>query len=69
MLSDRDLKKAIRTKKLSFSPKLKPGQIGPASIDLKLSPHFKFFRIDKFSYVYLSGGCLQTFLSRRDSLQ
>ena len=51
MLSDRDLKKAIKTKKLSFSPKLKPGQIGPASIDLRLSPHFKFFRIDKFSLV------------------
>lgn len=51
MLSDRDLKKSIKEGKLSFSPKLKPGQIGPASIDLKLSPHFKFFRIDKFSLV------------------
>lgn len=51
MLSDRDLKKAIKDKRLSFSPKLAPGQVGPASIDLKLSPHFKFFRIDKFSLV------------------
>ena len=51
MLSDRDLKKVIKTKGLSFSPKLKPSQIGPASIDLRLSPHFKFFRIDKFSLV------------------
>jgi dCTP deaminase len=51
MLSDRDLKKAIQTKRLSFSPKLKPDQIGPASIDLRLSKHFKFFRIDKFSLI------------------
>ena len=51
MLSDRDLKRAIKNKKLTFLPKLKPGQIGPASIDLRLSPNFKFFRVDKFSLI------------------
>ncbi|MFI5205344.1 MAG: dCTP deaminase [Candidatus Paceibacterales bacterium] len=49
MLSDRDLKKVIKAGEVTFSPKLKPDQIGPASIDLHLAPNFKFFRIDKFS--------------------
>ncbi len=51
MLSDRDLKKAIKDGRLSFMPKISPGQVGPASIDLKLSPHFKFFRTNKFSLI------------------
>jgi len=51
MLSDRDLKKAIKDGRLSFVPKLNPSQIGPASIDLRLSPHFKFFRTNKFSLI------------------
>lgn len=51
MLSDRDLKKAILKKELQFTPKLKPDQVGPASIDLRLSRVFKFFRIDKFSLI------------------
>ncbi len=51
MLSDRDLKRVIKEGKLKFLPKLKPDQIGPASIDLRLSRHFKFFRVDKFSLV------------------
>ena len=51
MLSDRDLKKVIKEGGVIFTPKITPDQIGPASIDLHLSPHFKFFRIDKFSLI------------------
>lgn len=48
-LSDRDLKRALREKKLVLSPKLKPCQIGPASIDLRLSGDFKTFRTTRLS--------------------
>lgn len=51
MLSDRDLKRIIKEKKLEIRPGIKPDQIGPASIDLRLGREFKFFRIDKFSLV------------------
>lgn len=51
MLSDRDLKRAIQNKKVQFLPALAPDQIGPASIDLRLAPTFKFFRIDRFSLI------------------
>ncbi|RJQ36889.1 dCTP deaminase [Candidatus Parcubacteria bacterium] len=50
ILSDRDLKAAIRSGRLKFSPELLPAQIGPASIDLRLSTDFKVF---KTSYVAL----------------
>ncbi len=51
MLSDRDLKRAIQSKKVGFSPALNSDQIGPASIDLRLAPEFKFFRSDRFSLI------------------
>lgn len=51
MLSDRDLKKVIQAGGVSFLPKIHKDQIGPASIDLHLAPHFKFFRIDRFSLI------------------
>jgi dCTP deaminase len=47
ILSDRDIKKLIKEKKLIFKPTLIPHQIGPASIDLKLGPTFKSFNISK----------------------
>jgi len=47
ILSDRDIKKAIKNKKLVFNPSLNKNQIGPASIDLKLGPIFKSFNITK----------------------
>jgi len=47
--SDKDLKKIIKEKKLGLTPVLKSDQIGPASIDLRLSDDFKVFRADKFS--------------------
>lgn len=47
ILSDRDIKKVIKNKKLVFNPRLNKNQIGPASIDLKLGPIFKSFNITK----------------------
>lgn len=49
ILSDRDIKKTIKEGKLVFKPKLNSDQIGPASIDLKLSPIFKVFHLEKHS--------------------
>ena len=47
ILSDRDIKKVIKNKKLVFNPSLSKNQIGPASIDLKLGPIFKSFNVTK----------------------
>lgn len=47
ILSDRDIKKIIKEKKLVFKPNLNKDQIGPASIDLKLGSIFKKFNISK----------------------
>ncbi len=47
ILSDQDIKKAIRKKLLVFKPRIKPDQIGPASIDLKLGNIFKVFNITR----------------------
>lgn len=41
---------------LEFIPKLKRGQIGPASVDLKLSPVFKVFHIEKQSLIDIRNG-------------
>ena len=51
ILSDRDIRKAIREGRLVFQPRLKPVQIGPASIDLRLGPIFKTFHVTKLSLV------------------
>ena len=56
ILSDRDIKKAIKSEGLEFIPKLKREQIGPASIDLKLSPIFKVFHIEKQSLIDIRNG-------------
>ena len=47
VLSDIDIKKLIKQKKLVFYPSLSNDQIGPASIDLKLNSVFKTFNITK----------------------
>ncbi len=44
VLSDRDIRRAIASKKLRFEPKLSPGQIGPASVDLTLDGKFWLFK-------------------------
>lgn len=49
ILSDKDIKKIIKEKKLLFNPKLSNDQIGPASVDLKLSGVFKTFNTNKHS--------------------
>ncbi|MGC9046516.1 MAG: dCTP deaminase [Minisyncoccia bacterium] len=47
ILSDRDIKKIIKEKRLIFKPHLNSDQIGPASIDLKLGSILKSFNIAK----------------------
>ncbi len=51
ILSDRDIKKVIKEKRLIFKPVLTKDQIGPASIDLKLGRIFKSFNISKQSMI------------------
>jgi dCTP deaminase len=69
ILSDRDIKKIIKEKKLVFLPELEPDQIGPASIDLKLSPEFKVFHTTKLSVLDPKKGLPKEFMlidKRRD---
>lgn len=47
ILSDKDIKKAIKEGRLIFKPALSNDQIGPASIDLKLGSIFKYYNITK----------------------
>jgi len=44
VLSDNDIRAAIRSRILRFEPKLAPGQIGSASVDLTLDGKFWIFR-------------------------
>ncbi len=48
ILSDRDMKRYIKEGKLKFEPVLNDDQIGPASIDLKLSNVFKIFKTERY---------------------
>jgi dCTP deaminase len=61
VLSDRDIKKAIKDKELVFKPKLKNGQIGPASIDLRLGNTFKVFHVEKLSLLDVKKGLPKDF--------
>lgn len=61
ILSDRDIKKALKEKRLLFSPKLNSDQIGPASIDLKLSNVFKVFNTEKQSLLDIKKGLPKNF--------
>ncbi|MEX2007896.1 MAG: dCTP deaminase [Candidatus Spechtbacterales bacterium] len=49
LLSDRDIKQALKDKRVVFNPKIEPDQIGPASIDLKLFHEFKVFHTARLS--------------------
>lgn len=62
ILSDRDIKKTIKKGKLVFKPKLDADQIGPASIDLKLSPIFKVFHLEKQSLLDPKKGLPKDFM-------
>ena len=62
ILSDRDIKKTIEEGKLVFKPKLDADQIGPASIDLKLSPIFKIFQTEKQSLLDIRKGLPKEFM-------
>ncbi|VVC72235.1 dCTP deaminase, dUMP-forming [uncultured archaeon] len=44
VLSDRDMAALIRKGVIEFSPRLKPDQIGPGSVDLTLSKEFRVFK-------------------------
>lgn len=44
VLSDNDIRAAIRSRRLVFTPSLSPDQIGPASVDLTLAGKFWVFR-------------------------
>jgi len=44
VLSDSDIRQAIRKKEIVFSPGIKPDQIGPASVDLTLDGVFWKFK-------------------------
>ena len=62
VLSDRDIKKSIKEKGLVFNPKLSSDQIGPASIDLKLSNIFKVFHIERHSLLDIKKGLPKDFI-------
>src|SRR3989344_7317852 len=61
ILSDKDIKKSIKKKELIFYPKLTNDQIGPASIDLKLSNIFKVFHTEKQSLLDTKKGLPKNF--------
>lgn len=61
VLSDRDIKKIIKDGKLAFKPQISDDQIGPASIDLKLSPIFKVFHIEKHTLLDVKKGLPKEF--------
>lgn len=56
ILSDKDIKKAIKDGDLTFREKILPEQIEAASIDLKLGPIFKTFQTSKESLLDLKKG-------------
>ncbi len=64
IFSDREIKKVVAEKKLIFKPTLKADQIGPASIDLKLSPIFKVFHVEKQSLLDPKKGLPKDFMKR-----
>ena len=53
VLSDRDIKKAIKDKDIVFTPNIQGEQIEAASVDLKLGPTFKVFHTHKESLLDL----------------
>lgn len=61
VLSDRDIKEAIKQKRLVFKPKLINDQIGPASVDLRLGNVFKVFHTEKHSLLDIKEGLPKDF--------
>lgn len=51
ILSDGDIRRAVREGRLGFSPVLSADQIGPASCDLKLDGTFKIFNTARLSLI------------------
>jgi len=66
VLSDKDIKRIIKSGKLVFVPELKAGQIGPASVDLRLSPEFKLFDITKQTLLDPKKGLPRHFMTKAD---
>lgn len=62
ILSDKDIKKVIKEGRLAFTPELQPDQIGPSSIDLKLSNVFKLFDLANNSLLDVRKGIPNNFL-------
>lgn len=46
ILSQKDLRKAVKTKKICFTPELEEDQWGEASVDLRLGRQFTWYRED-----------------------
>lgn len=53
ILSDRDIKKALKDGSISIEP-LFPNSIQPASVDLHLGPRFLIFRNDRHAFIDLA---------------
>lgn len=62
ILSDQDLKQAIREGRLRFRPEISPDQISPASIDLKLGSMFKVFKTQRHTLLDLKHGLPDDFM-------
>jgi deoxycytidine triphosphate deaminase len=46
ILSQKDLRKAVRSRKISFTPELEADQWGEALVDLRLGRQFTWYRDD-----------------------
>jgi len=62
ILSDRDIKKAIKDGRIKFDSKLSADQIGPASVDLKLDNKFKIFKQGKYLHLDVKEGIPREFM-------
>lgn len=52
ILSDRDIAKALATKRIRITPKIDPKtQMGSCSVDLRLGKQFRIFNHSKFAYI------------------
>ncbi|MEK7060719.1 MAG: hypothetical protein AAB937_00600 [Patescibacteria group bacterium] len=52
ILSDRDIKKALKSKRIRVTPSLDlSSQLGSCSIDLRLGKQFRVFNHSKFAFI------------------
>lgn len=63
---DHELSRCIREGRLTITPELLPEQIGPASIDLRLSSRFRVFRPGKIIAIDPLEGIPSDYLESRD---